>query len=262
VHAYTPFNLPSRIDTPTGSTSYRYDSAHGRTVARQSNGDEVLTLGGLYEQRTQGGVRTHVFSVPGVGRTVAQVLWTEGSGGGVVSRRVLYLHDDRLGSTKTVTEAGGTSLVVERHKYGPFGERLQPGDLLRPLASAWGPVRRGFTGHEPDEALGLLNMRGRVYDPRLGRFPTPDPVAPGPQAGQAYNRYSYVLNDPLTYTDPSGFTPTLVTNGLGAGRCLVACSPRVRSWRPPAWKPEHLCRVPRCEAAQPPDFVPFDRGPW
>jgi RHS repeat-associated protein len=78
-------------------------------------------------------------------------------------------------------------------------------------------VRRGFTGHEPDEALGLLNMRGRMYDPRLGRFLTPDPVVPGPQAGQAYNRYSYVLNDPLTYTDPSGFTPTLVTYGPGAG---------------------------------------------
>jgi RHS repeat-associated protein len=162
-------------------------------------------------------VRTHVFSVPGAGCTVAQVLWTEGSGGSVVSRRVLYLHEDRLGSTETVTEAGAMPLVVERHKYGPFGERLQPTDLLRPLANAWGPVRRGFTGHEPDETLGLLNMRGRMYDPRLGRFLTPDPVVPAPQVGQAYNRYSYVLNDPLTYTDPSGFTPTLVTYGPGAG---------------------------------------------
>jgi uncharacterized protein RhaS with RHS repeats len=48
-------------------------------------------------------------------------------------------------------------------------------------------------------------MKGRIYDPQLGRFLTPDPFVPSPTFSQSWNRYSYVLNNPLGYTDPSGF---------------------------------------------------------
>jgi RHS repeat-associated protein len=65
----------------------------------------------------------------------------------------------------------------------------------------------GFTGHESDDDLGLVNMKGRVFDPRLGRFSTPDPVVAQPTFGQSWNPYSYVLNSPLAYVDPSGFDP-------------------------------------------------------
>jgi RHS repeat-associated protein len=62
----------------------------------------------------------------------------------------------------------------------------------------------GFTGHEQDDELGLINMRGRMYDPRLGRFITPDPFVTAVYDGQAYNRYAYVLDNPLNGSDPTG----------------------------------------------------------
>lgn len=63
---------------------------------------------------------------------------------------------------------------------------------------------RGFTGHEHLDDLGLINMNGRMYDPLLGRFLSPDPFVQAPIDPQNYNRYSYCLNNPLKYTDPSG----------------------------------------------------------
>src|SRR5262249_29868865 len=63
----------------------------------------------------------------------------------------------------------------------------------------------GFTGHEDDADLGLVNMRSRIYDPRVGRFLSADPFVSGPLRSQAWNRYSYVNNNPLTLVDPTGF---------------------------------------------------------
>jgi RHS repeat-associated protein len=64
---------------------------------------------------------------------------------------------------------------------------------------------RGFTDHEHVDNLGVIHMNGRVYDPVLGRFLSPDPVVQAPYDAQSWNRYSYVRNNPLRYTDPSGF---------------------------------------------------------
>jgi RHS repeat-associated protein len=63
----------------------------------------------------------------------------------------------------------------------------------------------GFTGHEHDPELGLVNMKGRLYDARLARFITPDPFVTEPLNPQGLNRYSYVQNNPVNYVDPTGF---------------------------------------------------------
>jgi RHS repeat-associated protein len=63
---------------------------------------------------------------------------------------------------------------------------------------------RGYTGHEHLPEFGLINMNGRMYDPIVGRFLSPDPYVQAPDFSQSYNRYSYCLNNPLIYTDPSG----------------------------------------------------------
>jgi RHS repeat-associated protein len=63
---------------------------------------------------------------------------------------------------------------------------------------------RGFTGHEHLDELGFVHMNGRIYDPLLGRFLSPDPLIQAAELLQNYNRYSYVLNNPLRHTDPSG----------------------------------------------------------
>ncbi len=64
---------------------------------------------------------------------------------------------------------------------------------------------RGFTMHEHLSAFKLINMNGRMYDPVMSRFLSPDPIIQFPENSQSYNSYSYVLNNPLKFTDPSGF---------------------------------------------------------
>jgi len=63
---------------------------------------------------------------------------------------------------------------------------------------------RGYTGHEHIKCFGLWNMNARLYDPVAGRFLSPDPYVQATTNSQNYNRYSYALNNPLKYVDPSG----------------------------------------------------------
>lgn len=65
---------------------------------------------------------------------------------------------------------------------------------------------RGFTAQEELSVSGLVHLNGRIFDPLLGRMTSADPTVPDPLNAQAWNRYSYVGNDPLTFTDPNGFS--------------------------------------------------------
>jgi len=73
------------------------------------------------------------------------------------------------------------------------------------LTSVLDITPRGFTGHEHVDHADIIHMNGRIYDPTLGRFLQADPFIQAPKNSQSYNRYSYVLNNPLSYTDPSGY---------------------------------------------------------
>ena len=64
---------------------------------------------------------------------------------------------------------------------------------------------QGYTGHKMMNDVGIIHMGGRIYDPTLGRFLQADPFIQAPKNSQSFNRYAYVLNNPMTYTDPSGF---------------------------------------------------------
>jgi len=61
-----------------------------------------------------------------------------------------------------------------------------------------------FTGQEEDDELGLYNFKARLYDPVIGRFISADTIVPNPEDPQSLNRYSYCLNNPLRYIDPTG----------------------------------------------------------
>ena len=76
---------------------------------------------------------------------------------------------------------------------------------------------RGFCGHEHIDEIGLINMNGRMYDPKLGRFLSPDPYIQAPTDPQNFNRYSYCLNNPLKYTDPDGEFWHIVIGALIGG---------------------------------------------
>ena len=116
--------------------------------------------------------------------------------------------DKGLGSNYVITDAAGA--VVQELSFDPWGQRRN--------ASAWhglyasqltgfdsSRTHRGFTGHEHLDALDIVHMNGRSYDPQLARFLQADPNVQAPAYTQSHNRYSYVLNNPLNATDPTGF---------------------------------------------------------
>jgi RHS repeat-associated protein len=198
--AYTEFDLPHAVTTAAGSTSFAYDASHRRVKKVDSSGSNVITLSGLYERRESGGAVKHVFYVQGPDGAIAQAVYNQGDKDPTVE----YLHTDPLGSVGAVSDASGT--VLERFYYEPFGGRVDASG-----SSVAGPkkdVFLGFTGDRHDDELGLIDMHGRVYDPGIRRFVTPDPHVTDPLSGQSYNRYSYVVNNPINLTDPTGFDVT------------------------------------------------------
>ncbi|MDP2722754.1 MAG: RHS repeat-associated core domain-containing protein [Bacteroidales bacterium] len=113
-----------------------------------------------------------------------------------------YIHKDYQGSFETITNHKGE--VVERLSFDPWGRRRNATDWTFNNVSETYTFDRGYTGHEHLEVFGLINMNGRMYDPMLGRFLSPDNFVQSPDYTQNFNRYSYVMNNPLKYTDPSG----------------------------------------------------------
>ena len=102
---------------------------------------------------------------------------------------------------------GGTAA-----RYKPFGGYAggTPANYIQ---------NRGFTGHDrtqADDALGVVYMNARVYMPSTGKFLTPDSLVPDPANSQSYNRYAYVHNNPINFTDPSGHCATTTQSGGAA----------------------------------------------
>ena len=91
-------------------------------------------------------------------------------------------------------------------KYDAWGRLRNPSNhsLYTPTNEPEPFLGRGYCSHEHLTGLGLINMNARLYDPLLGRFLSPDNFVQLPDFSQSFNRYSYCLNNPLKYTDPSG----------------------------------------------------------
>ncbi|HIP97517.1 MAG TPA: RHS repeat-associated core domain-containing protein [Anaerolineae bacterium] len=146
---------------------------------------------------------------------VAQVTKYYTFGGQRVALRrgdvVYYLYADHLGSVSVVSDGSGALLAAQC--YFPYGEvRWREGTL---------PTDFTFTGQRAEAGLGLLDYRARFYDPVLGRFVQADTIVPNPGDPQDLNRYAYVRNNPLRYTDPGG-PPTPPDDGLAARQGISA----------------------------------------
>ena len=107
-----------------------------------------------------------------------------------------YYQSDHLGSASVMTNREGE--VVQHYGYTAFGnERYKNNNL------AFGVTNR-YTGQQIDEETGLYFYQSRYYDAELGRFTQADTIVPSADTSQALNRYTYVKNNPLKFTDPSG----------------------------------------------------------
>ena len=107
----------------------------------------------------------------------------------------------------------GTGTVTGSSDYAIFGSpRNQTGTTSR----------FGFTGEPTDATTGDVYLRARHYDPSTGRFLSADTVQPNAPGTQGYNRYAYVANNPMRYTDPTGHTISDVEEGIKTLGGLIA----------------------------------------
>lgn len=113
-----------------------------------------------------------------------------------------YIHNDHLGSIDVISKQDGT--IKERYNFDPWGRRRNPLDWSYNNIPTSFFINRGFTGHEHLDQFSLINMNGRIYDPFLAMFISPDNFVQSPTTSIGFNRYSYCLNNPLIYTDPTG----------------------------------------------------------
>ncbi len=167
-------------------THFRYDG-DGARIAQITDEGATLYAGDLYEE----------FHEAGTAVVTATQYYYLGSQR-VAMRKgtdLLYLHSDYLGSASLTTDAAGE--VVSKQRYYPFGGvREQEGES---------PTDFGFTGQRLDDSTGLMYYRARYYSARLGRFVSADMVVQNPKNPQSFNRYAYVLNNPLLFVDPTGY---------------------------------------------------------
>jgi RHS repeat-associated protein len=115
---------------------------------------------------------------------------------------IFYIHKDYLGSYEVISNQNGT--VKERYNFDPWGRRRNPTDWSYNNVPEEFFLDRGFTGHEHLDKFELINMNGRVYDQVMAMFLSPDDFVQSPDLTQNFNRYTYCLNNPLKFTDPSG----------------------------------------------------------
>jgi len=162
-------------------------------------------LGGFYGSGSDYTGESHIYLD---GQNVATI-HTSTYPVGNPTTRMVYQHRDHLGSAGI--ETSNTSPVVEEkwYDYLPFGEiRNSYGHIY--AMSASNIERYLFTGQEWNHEMGLYYYDARYYDPELGRFAGPDPyqLSLSGEADlsdpQKLNYYTYVLNNPLKYTDPNG----------------------------------------------------------
>ncbi|EPJ48893.1 MAG: hypothetical protein OFPI_27180 [Osedax symbiont Rs2] len=202
--AWNSANQPVVIKDNLNQVSFSYAPDRSRYL-KTSASSRTLYLDKIYERVTSAssGEVSHKNMIYADGKLVATNVETIPPANDQLKSTTRYVHYDPLGSIDTITGPRGE--VVDRLSFDPFGAR-RPGDWKVATAAILPSFsNRGFTGHEHIDELGLIHMNGRIYDPQLGRFLSADRHIQSPFNSQSFNRYSYVINNPLKYTDPTGW---------------------------------------------------------
>ena len=183
------------------SLVYTYGVGNKRIKAMQYSGGQLVRTtwyGDGFERVVEGSTEKFYHWIQSPDGPVALVIKVTGG-----ATTIYYLCTDHLNSITGIMDASGN--MQEEYSYDPWGRRRSPVSWLTDTLTAPVITTRGYTGHEHLDAFGLIHMNGRIYDPHLARVLNPDPIIQDPTDIQNYNRYSYCLNNPLKYTDPSGY---------------------------------------------------------
>lgn len=218
-------NLTSRV-TADGKMSLTWDAANRLSQVTSGTTGSPLLSNLLYDQDGRrlrkvdaNGVTSYypdpAFVVTSVGGTVqytknllaagtpVAAITTVASGqpvtppAGTPTPGTLYFHSDHLGSTSITTDAAGK--LSTRMAYRPYGA------VFSPATSGPDNFLPKFQGTELDEASALFYFRARYYDPAVGRFISPDTqLASQVYQVDAFNRFAFAVNNPVTFVDPTG----------------------------------------------------------
>ena len=237
---------------------YGHDKQRRKTSFYNENGLAMEKyFVGLYEKEvefTEDGIITrHINYITGGDGMTAIVLEEEQGEEEEAETNTYFTYKDHLGSIVALTDED-VNIVIEQ-SFGacsvtlkfddvnpsnflveqiPMNDRVNREGKYRnpdnwsssdvPGSPTW---LRGYTGHEHLPHFDLINMNGRIYDPILGRMLSSDKYVQDPLFSQSYNRYSYVWNNPLRYTDPSGeliWVPIVAFTVVGAGSGALVAS--------------------------------------
>ena len=238
--SYTSFDKPHTITKGTDQTvQFAYDgerARYKRSVTTGTGTNAVTTTTyyvGNVEIRNVTGGKQYTRYVEG--HAIVKLTRNDSSRSAISTD---YLITDHLGSIDAIANSSGA--LVHDLSFDAWGRRRAADSsyaIINTPATALATLTpRGFTGHEMLDTVGLIHMNGRVYDPRLGRFTSADPIVQFPHYSQSFNHYSYVLNNPLGYTDPSGYgvNPFIVVRIFLAVAlsyaCNGVCAPEVWAW--------------------------------
>lgn len=206
---WTSYNYPKVINGPSKTLSFSYGPDRQRYKQVYQNG--ALTETTLYI-----GAALEIVNINNTVDDYRHYIYANGGVVAIISRKsdgtsaTRYLLKDHLGSIATILNSSGVPIVAE--SFEAFGGRRDAENwnddcACSTLAQIASITRHGFAGQEMigGQSMGLIHMNGRVMDSVTGRFLSADPFVQSPFHSQSLNRYSYVENNPLSFTDPSGF---------------------------------------------------------
>ena len=215
--SYNAMNMPTTLAGKNGNTVHFVYNTQGQRYQKESNGIHTYYLGKAYEEEVQsnGTDKKQTCYISVRGQTVAthvevidETYSINKTNPNYKTTYNRYFHADALGSITAISDDSGT--VVERRSYEAFGKiramdyGLTADNSIIPSNTVT-QTTRAYTGHEQIKEIdGLIHMNARIYDSDIGRFLSADTLIQDPLDSQAYNRYSYVRNNPMVFTDPTG----------------------------------------------------------
>jgi len=213
--SYTPHNKVATITGKNGKTVNYYYGIGDKRYIKKTQKSTIYYVGKGYEEEVEGSQKKQTCYISIGGKTIGTHVEKIDETYSINKKNPKYkqtynryFHMDALGSITAVTD--DKAKVVERRSYDAFGKiramdyGLTNNHAIIPQNSVV-ETTRAYTGHEQiKEIEGLIHMNARIYDSEIGRFLSADTVIQDPLDSQAYNRYSYVRNNPLKYTDPTG----------------------------------------------------------
>ena len=201
---YNEFNKIESIVQGNTSASFIYgpEQERWKSVLTKGSASRTILYGDDYERITTGDSVRHFYYLDG------GAIYVMESG---KPDKLLFACTDNLGSIVKLVDDSGAS--VFNAKYDVWGYQTVTKNQIG--------FHRGYTGHEMLPEFCLINMNGRMYDPVIGRFLSPDNYVQLGDFSQSYNRYSYCLNNPLKYYDPSGEIFWLIPAAIIVGSGVI-----------------------------------------